>query len=300
VAAKTHNSPLLAASLGALLLILSATGCSSGSSRTSRAPGTGAFGSSTRTGTQTGTGTGTTTGTGTETTTSIGTDTGTETTEGVVTLTASDGGTVAANLVKATGTSKKVLLLFHQAESNRHEYESLQDVFSGWGWDNLAVDLRSGGDAYGSSNETVKARGSSTGEDYGAAKPDLVVAIAWAKQKGYETIVLVGSSYSAALIIVLATTDGVDGVAAFSPGDFLDPAGSTKTAAAAVAVPFYATGAADEEDQTDDIVEGLTDVTRFKNPNGIHGASTMREDDNPAGFQAARDSFEDFLSEVGN
>jgi pimeloyl-ACP methyl ester carboxylesterase len=90
------------------------------------------------------------------------------------------------------------------------------------GFNVLAIDQRSGGNAWGRTNETVKRLGKSTG--YDEALPDLEAALQWAKSSG-ETgpIIVWGSSYSAALVFLLAANHRreVKAILAFSPGEYL-------------------------------------------------------------------------------
>ena len=73
------------------------------------------------------------------------------------------------------------------------------------GFNALAIDQRSGGNAWERSNDTIKRLGKSTG--YDEALPDLEAALQWAKSSG-ETgpIILWGSSYSAALVFLVAAS----------------------------------------------------------------------------------------------
>jgi alpha-beta hydrolase superfamily lysophospholipase len=64
-----------------------------------------------------------------------------------------------------------LILLFHQAGSNRGEYETIGPMLATLGFNALAIDQRSGGNAWGRTNETVRRLGKSTG--YDAALPDL-------------------------------------------------------------------------------------------------------------------------------
>ena len=81
----------------------------------------------------------------------------------------------------------------------------------------LAIDQRSGGGEYGGKNRTVTALGRSA--SYDAALPDLEAALAWGRAHANGApLLLWGSSYSAALVFVLASQHPADvqGLLAFS------------------------------------------------------------------------------------
>lgn len=112
----------------------------------------------------------------------------------------------------------------------------------------LAVDLRSGMNVLGYVNETssrAKARQLETG--YLAAAPDIEAAIQYALSRNREEpVVLVGSSYSAALALVIASgRRGVKAVAAFSPGEYLKGV-AVGTVIADLEIPTFVTAARKE------------------------------------------------------
>jgi len=57
---------------------------------------------------------------------------------------------------------RKLPHLFHQAGSNRGEYAMIGPMLAALGFNALAIDQRSGGNAWGRTNETVKRLGKST------------------------------------------------------------------------------------------------------------------------------------------
>lgn len=216
-----------------------------------------------------------------------------------VTLQASDGDTVYGTLSRAGGHADAILLLFHQADASRHEYDPLVPVFTKMGYDTLAIDQRSGDGLFGGRNETVDKRGGSA--DYLDALPDLEGALAWAKAHHYARIALVGSSYSSSLAIVLAARHPGDvaAVASFSPGEYFDnDKNLVKRAAAKITVPFYITTPPEEEE--DRVAEVLRDahganITHYRQTVGVHGASTLVQARDPKGYAANLRSFSDFL-----
>ena len=217
-----------------------------------------------------------------------------------LTLHAADKVTVYGTLSKARAENDKVLLLFHQAHASRHEYDALIARFNQLGYDTLAIDQRSGGDLFGGHNQTVQTLGKSA--DYLDAAPDLDAALAWARGRHYGTIVAVGSSYSSALVILLAARHpaGLTAIASFSPGEYFDDKDLIKNAAAKVTVPFYITTDPDEADNVADVLRKAhgDNIIHYQPEAGVHGASTLVEARDPAGYAANLESFEDFLRKV--
>jgi alpha-beta hydrolase superfamily lysophospholipase len=144
----------------------------------------------------------------------------------------------------AGDAGRPLILLFHQAGSNRAEYAPIAPMLTALGFDALAIDQRSGGSLWGHANETVRHLGRS--EDYGSAFHDLEGALTWAKSSGRSGPVIVwGSSYSAALVFLLAAKhlQDVKALLAFSPGEYLASPSSVRSAAAQLSIPIFVTSA---------------------------------------------------------
>jgi alpha-beta hydrolase superfamily lysophospholipase len=217
-----------------------------------------------------------------------------------VTLTAADGVKVSAEFNAAPGSTRGIIVLFHMAGSNKSEYAPIAARLHSAGYSTLAIDQRSGGDAFGSHNATVAALGKSTG--YTAALPDLEAALAFATDEANKRpVIIVGSSYSAALVFLLAAKSpgAVAGIVAFSPGEYLG-AVSVKAAAAQVSVPVFVTSAASggEISAAKSILAASPSATKvqYVPTAGVHGASTLREDANPKGAAANWAAVEAFLA----
>ena len=212
-------------------------------------------------------------------------------------LLAKDKTRVYASFYRALNNNPKIALLFHQAGSNRMEYEPIISSFHIAGFDTLTVDQRSGGTMWGVDNATVKRLGAST--EYADAYADLETALEYAVKRKYKTILVVGSSYSASLAIVLASRnpDAVDGVAAFSPGEYFEDKNRIKIAASKLTMPLYVTGATNEKQRVEEVLvkAGDNDVTFYQPINSVHGASTFREDKNPEGYKANINNLMTFL-----
>jgi alpha-beta hydrolase superfamily lysophospholipase len=69
-----------------------------------------------------------------------------------ISFTASDRVQVFADYYSAGSKAKPLILLFHQAGSNRGEYATIGPMLATLGFNALAIDQRSGGNAWGQTN----------------------------------------------------------------------------------------------------------------------------------------------------
>lgn len=221
-----------------------------------------------------------------------------------IAFSAADGQRVFATYTRASTPTKKVVLLFHQASSNRHEYDPIAPELNAAGFDTLAIDQRSGGKSWGHSNKTVDAMGHSA--SYSEAYPDLQGALTWAIDQRYTTIISVGSSYSASLNLVLASENPrrLTAGTSFSPGEYFPDKDRIKNAASNVRIPYYVTAGTEvnEERRVDEVlslVNGVN-VKRYRADAGVHGAATLRPDMNPDGYKKNLEHFKAFLEIVGS
>lgn len=215
-----------------------------------------------------------------------------------ITFKVADGEVVYGTITRAKPDNHRILLLFHQAGANRHEYDPLISDFNAAGFDTLAIDQRAGGERWGFANKTVAQRGVSA--TYHQAYPDLEGALYWAQQEDYKIIITVGSSYSAALNVILAKEHPKDitAIATFSPGEYLDDADAIKKAAAQVRLPFYVTAEPNlGEQRVDEVLRNFKgdNLTRYQPKAGVHGASTLVRERNPKGYRENREQFMSFL-----
>jgi dienelactone hydrolase len=206
-----------------------------------------------------------------------------------VTLTASDGVKIHGVVSRAAAPKSPIILAFHMAGSNHAEYAPIVPKLNAAGFTVLAIDQRSGGSTFGARNKTVDTLGRST--SYGDALKDLEAALAWGVGEAKGAPVLVwGSSYSAALVFVLAAQNPatVAGVLSFSPGEYLDDRNRVHTAAKAVNVPVFVSQASGSGEvaaaRSIAVAVAASDKTHFTpTGSGVHGSSSLREDANPKG-----------------
>lgn len=218
-------------------------------------------------------------------------------------LRAADGITVFGDYRRSDGPRRRgTILLFHMASSNRGEYGTIAPELSRQGFDTLAIDQRSGGPGWGLQNETASRLARDPG--FLPALTDLEAALAWARDwdPGGRLIVW-GSSYSAALVFLLAAARGatVSAVLAFSPAEYLTGV-SVREAASRVTCPVFITSDADtvEEASAATLLEAVRGAPKrqFRPAYGAHGSSILRSDRNPRGAAAAWGAVSAFLDEV--
>ncbi len=203
-------------------------------------------------------------------------------------LTASDGVKVFAQSYAAPSPNAPLILLFHQAGSNKSEYAPIAPQLVKLGYNALAIDQRSGGDMYQPPNQTVAQLGRST--PYRDVLTDMEAALAWAERTHPHVPVYVwGSSYSAALVFPLAAKHPreVAAVLAFSPGEYLDDKSSVRAAARHVTVPVFIDSGSDPQEVASAraifAAVASKQKVEYVPKAGIHGSSTLRTDRDPAG-----------------
>ncbi len=202
-----------------------------------------------------------------------------------------DGLIITADLYRAkkNDSKKTFIVLFHQAGSSRGEYQNIAPRLTELGYDALAIDQRSGGSFDGITNKT--AAQTNVGRDYIKALPDMRAAIVYARNElGADRIIIWGSSYSASLSLVLAGRQDpkVDGVLAFSPGEYFKGDLSVQKQAAVISVPTFITAARNETRQWKAIANAITATKTGFIPEGVgkHGSSALISDDSKEYWQA--------------
>ena len=196
---------------------------------------------------------------------------------------------------------KGVILLCHQAGFSRGEYIEAAKKLNELGYTCIATDQRSGEVSNHVLNETAKrAKEQELATTYLDAKPDIESAINYAYDlNNNKPIILVGSSYSAALSLLLAATnEKIKIVAAFSPGEYLKDinlANSIKN----IKKPIFVTSSKKEIKQINDVIKNVnpTLINHFKpEVEGIHGSRALWK--STKGNEAYWKSFINFLTET--
>ncbi|HEV2676995.1 MAG TPA: alpha/beta fold hydrolase [Aliidongia sp.] len=210
-------------------------------------------------------------------------------------LQAADGVAVFAEVWRApdrpNGAKPPVIIAFHQAEANHAEFAPIAPRLVAAGFTVLAIDQRAGGGMFGAPNRTVTTLGKQA--NFRAALPDLEAALIWGHQAAAGApVVAIGSSYSAALVFLLAARHpgALAAILAFSPGEYLDGPQVVHQAAQQVQIPVLVDSAKSPDEIAAaksllDAVPAAGKVQIVPHSGGVHGASTLRTDKDPAGAE---------------
>ena len=218
-----------------------------------------------------------------------------------VAFTAADGVVVHANHYPAA-RPKALILLFHQAGSNRHEYATIAPRLAAAGYGALAIDQRSGGPMFGATNETAAALDRDPG--YADAIKDLRAALGWAADKKLP-VILWGSSYSSSLVLQLASEEPgkIAAVLAFSPGEYFGGGDPVRRWASGVTAPLFVTSAKNGEEIA--AAKALVAASPSANKRqfvpdsgGVHGSSTLIAARNTKGAEEVWRAVMTFLAAV--
>ena len=174
-----------------------------------------------------------------------------------VTFKAKDGLEVTADVYAPNDAKSTMIILFHQAGWSKGEYKEIAPKLNKMGYNCIAVDQRSGGEVNDISNETFKrAEKQGLSTTYVDALPDMNAAIDYVKEnyKSAKHTLIWGSSYSAGLVLKIASErKDIDGVLAFSPGEYYGKLGKPKdwitSTAKNISVPTFITSAKLEKKQ---------------------------------------------------
>jgi len=130
----------------------------------------------------------------------------------------------------------------------------------------------------------------------------MMAGIDYANQKYGKGVILVGSSYSAALALkIAAQNDKVKAVASFSPGEYYKEKGKTfiSDAMAGLTKPIFLTSSKNEAPQAGmfyKIAQSEIKIHYIPEVQGIHGARALW--DSTEGTQGYWEAFKNFLNQV--
>ena len=197
------------------------------------------------------------------------------------TLQAADGLTITADIYKTNPASNAIwIVLAHQAGASRGEYLTIAPRLNKLGYNAIALDQRSGRSFAGVANKTAAlAQKKKKSRSYLAARPDIAAGIAWAGEQTSGPVILWGSSYSAALALLMAgeKPKSVDGVVAHAPGEYLRGK-SIRKAAVNIEVPVLITSASHEKKKWRRIfaaIPGKRKTGFAPQKGGRHGSSAL-------------------------
>lgn len=204
--------------------------------------------------------------------------------------------------------STPLIVLFHQGGSNaRGEYSEIANWLQDAGHATIGWDIRSGGELYGSYNQTQAGLVEGTASGYCETYPDLEAALMYVESlnRSGPTIVW-GSSYTGALVFQLAAKNSgaIDGVMAFSPA-----AGGPLTECLArdwagdVDVPMLALRTETEMESPSGQAQKESLETIGADyivvSNGIHGSSMLLDERTGSDMSDVRADVLDWLSRLG-
>ncbi|MEN8222442.1 MAG: alpha/beta fold hydrolase [Acidobacteriota bacterium] len=216
----------------------------------------------------------------------------------------SDGLKIKADVYEVEDKKAPVILLFHQAGFSRGEYRETAPLLNELGFNCVAVDQRSGKAVNGVKNEAyLDAVAKKMGTKYPDAFPDLKATLKFAMRRyPSNKIIVMGSSYSASLVFVLAQKylDKISAVISFSPGEYFKFRGKEiKEYAQKVKCPVFITSAKKEHGYWKGIYESIPEGKKtyfLPEKEGIHGSRALWKS-NP-NHKEYRKALEKFLLKV--
>ena len=141
-----------------------------------------------------------------------------------VTFTSADGLEITADEYIVSDTLPYILL-FHEQESSRGEFQTIAQRLCKMDYNCLAVDLRNGGNNNNVSNETAKrCREGKCNRGLGDIEGDMIAAINYIKSKSGSPVILLGCGANGSIGLKLANENSsVKAVLALSPGEYFLP-----------------------------------------------------------------------------
>ena len=217
-----------------------------------------------------------------------------------VSFEAEDGLEVTADWY-AANEDAQIIVLCHQAGWSRGEYKETALWLNDLGYSCLATDQRSGEGVNDVKNETAaRAKAKGMKQSYLDAEPDICAAVEFAYKMKNEKVILVGSSYSASLVLkVAAERPEVKAVAAFSPGEYFGKKMHLADKIKGLSLPTFITCSPNEVEKTKDLASKIskTEPTFFEPKlHGEHGSRALWT--SKEGFEAYRSAFEAWLKSI--
>lgn len=197
-----------------------------------------------------------------------------------------DGIEITADLYRTHPDTVPFIILYHQAGWSRGEYNETAPKLNALGYNCMAVDLRSGKQVNEVNNQTfISANKALKETKYIDAYQDIQASIRHVKKflaKG--KVIILGSSYSSSLVLKYAgdNTGSVDGVVAFSPGEYFKPFGKPadfiESSAAKISCPSLITSARSEKNSwwaMHEAIQGDEKSYYLPETSGNHGSRAL-------------------------
>jgi hypothetical protein len=147
----------------------------------------------------------------------------------------------------------------------------------------LAVDLRSGKEINYIQNETaIRAAEQKLPTSYLDAEKDIFASIEYVKGISSRKIILLGSSYSASLVMKVANHNhDIEAVVAFSPGEYFQPKMVLRSFLTDYDKPIFIASTVNEKTFVNELISEIPDeMVHFfvpENGDGTHGAKALWE-----------------------
>ncbi|MCQ2606894.1 MAG: alpha/beta hydrolase [Bacteroidales bacterium] len=142
----------------------------------------------------------------------------------IVTFTAADGLSITADVYETFEPSNKYMLLFHQAECSRGEFQQIAKRLVKLDYNCVAVDLRYGNEVNFINNETAMlAKSGNYAVSMLDCEKDILAAINYVRSENPNAeLFLLGSSFSGSLCLKVAVDSSslFKAVIAYSPGEY--------------------------------------------------------------------------------
>ena len=202
-----------------------------------------------------------------------------------VTFTSEDGLKVTADEY-IIASDNPYILLFHEQESSRGEFNTIARKLCKMDYNCLAVDLRNGGNVNYVSNETVKrCRENRCPSGAAAVEKDMLAAVQFAYNKSNQPVILFGSCANGSLSLKVAReNDQVRAVVALSPGEYFLPEINIQDTITHIRKPLFISSSLSEFPYVSQLVSGVDEqyVTLFEPKLGEGGrGSVSLSTDNP-------------------
>ena len=175
-----------------------------------------------------------------------------------VTFTSSDGLVITADEY-IIANENPYILLFHEQESSRGEFQTIARRLCKMDYTCLAGDLRNGGNKDFVSNETVKrCRQSKCPNGVADIESDMLAAIDFALGRSNHPVILLGSGANGSLGLKIASeNDNVRAVVALSPGEYFLPYINIQDTITSIRKPVFITSSLSEFSYVSELASGV-------------------------------------------
>lgn len=212
-----------------------------------------------------------------------------------ITIIASDKLTVYIDFYKTKQTGRPILLL-HEANSSKAEYEDIAPELAKLGYHCFAADLRNGKEINGIKNKThAEALNKKLKTGFDDSEKDIESALDYLYQRYQQPVTIMGSSLTASYALFLAQKNKkIKAVIAFSPGEYFNKTLNLKDIVKELKQPYFISGTMDECKEYKTWNETPTSVKMIFCPSnkGEHGAKSLwKKNPGSSEYWAALKSF---------